>query len=78
VSVETLRKWAKEAGVAPFSPHDLRRSFISDLLDSGADIALVAKLSGHRQLATVARYDRPDAEAQKRAASLLHVPFHKV
>jgi site-specific recombinase XerD len=55
----------------------MRRSFISYLLDSGADIGLVAKLSRHRQLATVARYDRRDAEAQKRAAGLLHVPFRK-
>ena len=71
-----LQKRATQAGVPlPVSLHDLRRSFISDLLDSGADISLVAKLSGHRQLATVARYDRRDAEAQKRAASLLHVPF---
>ena len=50
---------------------------ISDLLDSGADMALVAKLSGHRQLATVAKYERRDAEAQKRAASFLYGRFHK-
>ena len=50
---------------------------MSDLLDSGADIGLVAKLSAHRQLASVARYDRRDAEAQRRPASLLHGPFQK-
>jgi integrase/recombinase XerD len=31
-----VRKRGEEAGVARFSPHDLRRTFVSDLLDAGA------------------------------------------
>jgi len=72
---DILRRRATAAGVAAFGPHDLRRSMVGDLLDRGADIAVVARLCGHASPTTTARYDRRPEVAKQRAAELLHVPY---
>jgi len=70
-----LRLRCDQAGVKRCSPHDLRRSFVSGLLEAGEDLSSVQKLAGHASPVTTARYDRRGEEALRRAAASLHFPY---
>jgi site-specific recombinase XerD len=70
-----LQKRGTEAKIKNFTPHDVRRSFVTHLLDASADVITVSKMAGHSDPKTTAKYDRRPEEAKRKAASLLFVPY---
>lgn len=63
----------KEAGLKRLTPHDLRRTFATKLLENGEDVFLVQDLMGHSSVETTKNYDRRAEKAKKKAAKAL--PF---
>jgi len=63
----------KEAGLKRLTPHDLRRTFATKLLENGEDVFLVQDLMGHSSVETTKNYDRRNEKAKKKAAQAL--PF---
>lgn len=69
-----VREAAERAGLPRTTPHDLRRTFVTNLLDQGVDIATVQQMAGHADIQTTSRYDRRGEKAKQAAAALLEIP----
>ena len=73
---EMFQERGEAAGLKKFSPHDLRRSFISHMLNL-TDLSTVSKLAGHSNPQTTAKYDRRPEQVAETAAALLKIRFTK-
>lgn len=70
-----LVKRGKSARVAHFSPHDLRKTYASGLIDLSGDISTVSRLLGHASIDTTAIYDRRGEAAKRKVAEGCHLPY---
>jgi site-specific recombinase XerD len=66
-----VKAFAKRQGMS-FTPHTLRHSFATHMLENGADLVLIKEILGHSSLSTTQKYTHVTAETMKAAYRKAH------
>lgn len=68
-----IKEMAKKAGIEKnISPHTLRHSFATHLLDGGADLRIIQELLGHADISTTDRYTHLSQKHMHQAFERFH------
>ena len=68
---DIVKQRAEQAHIGNVRPHDLRRTFVTQLLEAGVDLNTTRQLAGHQDIQTTARYDFRSEKTQKKAVQSL-------